>query len=276
MSTRVPEGRVFFDGAWIAPSEAALPLTDAGAQSGIGVFETLAVRRGAPVDLEEHVARFDRSAEGMGFRVPRRDELAHAAAEAARSLPSGFGWLKFLATAGGHLLVFSGSMDPAEEGRAVSAVILPWRRHSRDPIAGIKTTSYAPFVRGTEWARARGADEGIWRNERGHLTEGCSTNLFVLSGRRVFTASPRDGILEGVTRGKVLEAARRSGFLVHEGKLRIERLRRADEAFVTSSARGVRPLLAVDGRAVGDGRPGPGTATIAGETSRLRGILPRD
>ena len=60
-------------------------------------------------------------------------------------------------------------------------------------------------------ARERGADEGIWLNTRGHLAEGCTTNLFVVQGRKVFTPSERDGILPGVTRELVLRAARRRG-----------------------------------------------------------------
>jgi branched-subunit amino acid aminotransferase/4-amino-4-deoxychorismate lyase len=153
-------------------------------------------------------------------------------------------------------------------------VLLPWRRHRRDPLAGLKTLSYAANARGLEEARRRGADEGLWLNDRGHLVEGCASNLFVVRHARLYTPSPADGILAGVVREIVLDVARSVGLVVHEGRLRLRRLERADEAFLTSSVRGVRPLVALGGSPVGPGRPGPWTRRIREEVGRRRVAAP--
>ena len=263
MSFPVPEGAVLLDGRWIASSDAALPLADPAVQSGLGVFETMAVRAGRILDLEAHLARLGASAAAIGVPVPSVDVLSAACLGYAAHAGAGTGWMKLLAVRAGHWAVFGGSMSEDEEGRPATAAILPWTRSVADPLGGVKSTSYGPFALGLEEARRRGADEGLWCNTRGHLLEGCSSNLLLVRGRAIFTAHPREGILPGTVRAHALAAARAMGFSVHEGRVRMERLLRAEEAFLTSSLRGVRPLLAVDGRRVGRGRPGPVTAEIA-------------
>jgi branched-subunit amino acid aminotransferase/4-amino-4-deoxychorismate lyase len=168
-------------------------------------------------------------------------------------------------------------MDPAYDGRPASAVLLPWRRNAQDPLAGLKTLNYAANRMGRAWAAERGADEGLWRNARGHLTEGCSSNLFVVEGRKLFTAAVADGILPGIVRGQVLGSARDLGVAIHEGKLRLRRLERAREAFLTSSLGGVRPLVRYAGRVLGSGEAGPLTRKLAERVALARtgGAAPR-
>lgn len=267
-----PDGVIWIDGTFVDVSEAAVPIGSRGVQSGVGVFETLAVRRGMPVDLIEHLARLDRSAAALSVSLPRAHDLADGVHAVAARIPSGHGWVKIVALRGSPASVFGGSSPVSEEGAPCRAVVLPWRRDRLDPLAGIKSTSYAAFIRGLEYARGRGADEGLWRNDRGHLTEGCTSNLFAIRGRALFTPAISDGILPGITRGKVLQASRSLGLAVHEGKVRLPRLLEADEAFLSSSTRGVRSLLAVDGKPIGAGDPGDVTRAIAEATAVLRGI----
>jgi branched-subunit amino acid aminotransferase/4-amino-4-deoxychorismate lyase len=270
LSFPVPEGAVLFDGRWVAPGEASLPLADPSVQSGLGVFETLAVREGRVLDLDDHVTRLGASAARLGVPLPEREVLAAACLGYAAHAGAGTGWMKILAVRGGHWAVFGGAMSPEDEGRPATAIVLPWARSVADPLGGVKSTSYAPFALGLEEARSQGADEGLWRNSRGHLLEGCASNLFLASGRALFTASPREGILAGTTRAHVLDAARAMGLSIHEGRVRMERLFRAEEAFLSSSLRGVRALLAVDGRPIGRGVPGPIVAEIAGRVAQAR------
>jgi branched-subunit amino acid aminotransferase/4-amino-4-deoxychorismate lyase len=147
---------------------------------------------------------------------------------------------------------------------------LPWRKSLDDPLAGCKSLNYAASALGLEAARSRGAQEGLWLNARGHLAEGCISNVFVIQGRRVFTPSERDGILPGIVRHLTVVAARKLGLDVHEGKIRLVRLERASEAFLTSSVRGIRPIVTFEGAPVGKGSPGPWTARIAAEVAKLR------
>jgi branched-subunit amino acid aminotransferase/4-amino-4-deoxychorismate lyase len=249
--------------------EARLSIAHPAVQSGRGLFETLALREGCGLELDPHLERLLAGVAVLGIVAPSHRELRDTAVEAAGGDAPALGWLKIVVV-DERSFVFRGPIDPAEVGRNVSAVLLPWRRNEKGPLDGLKTLNYAGNVVGLEHARGRDADEGLWLNSRGHLAEGCASNLFVVRGGSLFTPSERDGILPGVVRGLVLAAARRLGLPVHEGRLRLPRLERAAEAFLTSSVRGVRPLVRFEGRPVGRGEPGPLTRRIAAEVERVR------
>ncbi len=264
-----PQDRVWVNGRWMLGAEARLSLADPGLLAGFGLFETLAIEQDLVLDLEDHLLRLKGSAETLGIALPGLELLMRVAWMMPSALAVRHGWMKILLTRGRTCAMFGGERS-LDEPRPAEAVLLPWRRDSSDPLVTHKTLNYAGSVMGLEHARAQGADEGIWRNQRGHLTEACTANLFVLRHRRLYTASPRDGVLPGITRARVLQAARAAGLAVHEGKLRLERLQRADEAFLSSSLQGVRPLIKFQKGAIGSGSPGPWTRRLAEEVARLR------
>lgn len=261
----------WFDGRRMRVDQAALSPAEPGLLNGVGSFETLLVQRGHVPDLEAHLQRLEESTSRLSLENPPAESWREWIAEAAGDGAPETGWLKLVVTAGGHAIVLRGAIDVSEIGHPVTASILPWRRHSHDPLADVKSLSYAGHARGLNWARQRGSDEGLWRNERGHLTEACSANLFLVRSGALFTARLSDGILAGTVRSRVIEAAGALGFHVHETKVRVPALRRADEAFLSSSVRGIRPLISVDGVPIGQGQPGRGTRRIAEEVARRRG-----
>jgi branched-subunit amino acid aminotransferase/4-amino-4-deoxychorismate lyase len=269
---RIPESdaRAWVNGRWTSAGRLALSIDDHGFHAGLGLFETIGVLERRPLDLAQHIDRLADGAPRLGIVVPEHRELERAALEVAAGEAGDRGWLKIICTRGGMCAVFGGIMDPAEAGQSARAVLLPWRRNPADPLAGLKTLNYAPNLLGLEKARRDGADEGLWLNVRGHVAEGCTSNLFVVQRRKLFTPAVRDGILPGIVRGQVLRLARRIGCIVHVGKLRLKRLRQADEVFLTSSLRGVRPLVEIDGRPVGRGEAGPLTLRIAADFERMR------
>lgn len=270
---RIPDrtSRIWLDGENVPLERATVTIDEPGLQAGMGLFETLAVRGGRALDLGLHLDRMQSGAGVLGIELPRRDRLVQTVEEGARQTSEmEFAWLKIMALRGGRWWVFTGAMDADEQGRTVSAIILPWRRDPRDPLVGIKSTCYAGYQLGLELARSRGADEGLWLNSRGHLAEGCTSNLFVVRHRSVFTPSLGEGILPGVTRALAIQAARELGLQVHETRVRLKRLRTADEAFLTSSLSALRPLASVNGRAVGRGVPGPIGHRIAVRLESLR------
>lgn len=247
---------------------------DPGFFAGYGAFETLALRGGTALDRDAHLARLAGAARALELPHPGDDALLEAIEDLAQTAadPS---WLRIVLSGGGAWWVYAGPLDPDPAGRPLTAVTLPWRMPVGGPLAGLKTLSYAAQHRGLAWAAARGADEGLWRNARGHWTEGCRSNLFVVGRGAVWTASETDGVLPGTVRAHALAVARADGFALHVGRLRGRRLREAREAFVTSSLGGVRPLIALDGRPVGDGRPGPRTLRWAAAVARRRaGTIP--
>jgi branched-chain amino acid aminotransferase len=140
--------------------------------------------------------------------------------------------------------------------RGVRAVFSPIRHDPRSPLAGVKTTSRADHV----WARLdaarRGADDAIFLTTDGELAESTQANVWIARGNRLLTPPLAAGILAGTTRRWLLTAAAALGLEAEEVPLQPEDLFTANEAFLSSSVAGILPLTAVDGRAIGDGRPG--------------------
>ena len=264
-----PTTHCWIDGKRVSPDRAGLPLDDPTLQTGAGLFETIALRDGTVLDLDEHLERMANGARRLDIPLPETKRLRELAFEAAAA-SSGSAWLKIVLSGGGRLLAYSGAMDPDDEGSSATAVLLPWRRSLHDPLQGFKSLSYAGNRIGLEEANRRGADEGLWLNARGHLAEGSTSNLFVVWRGKLLTPAVGEGILPGVVREQVLAVAREMSFHVIEGKLRLRRLEQATEAFLTSSLRAVRPLVRYQGRPVGSGSPGALTRRIASEVRDRR------
>jgi branched-subunit amino acid aminotransferase/4-amino-4-deoxychorismate lyase len=113
-------------------------------------------------------------------------------------------------------------------------------------------------------ARQARADEALFLNLDGHLTEGASSNLFVVSGEQIFTPAVHCGLLPGITRGLLLET-----YPLAEAELRVQALAGASEAFLTNAAAGIRPLVRFEDQPIGSGEPGPVTAEVAEHYRKL-------
>ncbi len=265
MIGRQPQGRAIRDGASVPASELSLPWADPIAQWGIGVFETLAVSGAAVRDLDAHLLRLGAAAKRLAVELPEDSRLREAVAGVASERGDEYSWPKVVVSRSWTWAVFAGPADRSARGRPVSAVILPGRRHRLDATVGLKTVGYAHAMLGLEEAARRGADDGFWLNDRGHLISACTSNVFVARGRALVTPAPADGAREGVTREQVITAAMARGFQVRVGKVRIDTLRHADEVFLTGTLSGIRPVVRIDGRAVSGGAAGPIAAMLAGQ-----------
>jgi branched-chain amino acid aminotransferase len=263
MIDRRPEGCAVLCGEVVPSHALLLPWSDPAAQWGLGVFETIAVRGAAPQRVDDHLRRLIAAALRLGVPVPPAFDLTRAVLRVAQEASTGNGWLKVLVSRSGQWAVFGGPFDPSAIGRDVSVVVLSGRRHRLDPTAGIKSMAYAASILGLEEARRRGADEGLWLNERGHVFQACAGNVFVVRGRAVVTPSLQDGARDGVVRALAIEALRTFGLSVRQSKVRMTALRSADEVFLTSSLCGVRPVVRIDARDVRGGRPGPISRRLA-------------
>ena len=258
------------DGQRLPLREIHFAVDDPAVHVGLGLFETIAIRDGRLLDLEEHLDRLGASSRALDIKLDSSYDLRAVLIEEARVVGHPHGWLKLIVTRGGRTVVLNGSVDPATVKTTVHAVLLPWRKNPDDPCANHKTLNYAANELGLEWARSRGADEGLWLNTRSRLTEGCTSNLFILRGGAIFTPAVRDGILPGVIRGIVLAAARETGYSVHEGNLRMPRLLRCEEAFLSSSVMGIRQLLSLDGKSLGSRGAGRRTVELADRVAKMR------
>jgi branched-chain amino acid aminotransferase len=263
---------VWIDGRVIDAAGASVAALDHGITVGDGVFETLKVVRQAPFAMRRHLARLRRSAAVLGLTVPRSDDqIRGAAKELIDAVAAGGdepGRLRITVTGGpgplgsgrddvGATLLLAASPS-APWPPTASVVTVPWVRNERSPVAGAKTTSYAENVVALAEAHRRGAGEAILANTVGALCEGTGSNVFVASGGRLRTPSLATGCLAGVTRELLLEVID----VEEVDTLTLDDLRRADEAFLTSSTRDVHPIAEVDGRSLAR-VPGPLTRAAA-------------
>jgi branched-chain amino acid aminotransferase len=149
------------------------------------------------------------------------------------------------------------------EGEGVRAIFASGRLNPRSAVAGLKHTGYMEGIVAQREALAAGVEEAILLNTGGDLAEAAAANLFVVRQREVLTPDTASGILPGITRAAVLEIAVALDLMAREQRLPRAVLHHADEAFLTSSLRGVVPILAVEGRQIGTGRPGDLTLRLA-------------
>ena len=271
---------VFIDGAPFEPEAATVSVYDRGFLYGDAVFEVLRTYRGEPFALGEHVARLRRSAERVFIDLPLDDASMQGEIERAiAATHNEESYVRVVVTRGAGPL----SLDPATARRplrvilvepifplarepyadGVAAVTVATRRSADDTTAaGAKVTNYLESLIAVREATARGAVEALIVNGRGEVVEGATSNVFAVKGGRVTTPPEGAGILAGITRAHVLAAAVRLGVPVDEQTLRPESLYVADEVFITSSIRELMPVVRVDDRTIGAGRPGPVARTL--------------
>lgn len=256
----------FVNGSIVEEAQASVDLLDHGFTVGDGVFETIAVRRGRPVAVAEHLQRLEHSAACLGLRRPEGDRLARAIDDVlAANPPVAWGALRLTYTSGpGEVGSGRGRAGPttvlalraSDPYRELAEVItVPWPRNERGALAGVKTTSYAENTLALADAHRQGASEALFANTQGNLCEGTGSNVFVVVNGELLTPPLSAGCLAGITRAFLIE---RCGLAVAERDLPLEVLYLADEAFLTSTVRDVQPIRSVDGRGLAS-CPGPVT-----------------
>lgn len=282
------EPLVYIDGKFYPKSEAKVSVYDHGFLYGDGVFEGIREYNGVIFKLKEHVDRIYRSAKSMMLQIPMtKDEMMKAVVETVRVNKLQDAYIRLVVTRGVGTL----GLDPrrcskptiviiAEEvlklygddplDRGVRAAIC-WVR--RDPVDGtsheVKSLNYLNSVLAKMEANLYGVEEAIFLNSQGYVVEGTSDNLFIVRAGQVITPPTCTGALEGITRQAVIDAAINIGLKVCESNITPHMLFNADEAFFTGTAAEVVPLVEVNGRAIGDGKPGELTRRIAQEFKRM-------
>ena len=266
----------------LLPSEAShLSVYDRGFQLGDGVFEAFRARRGVAIELDGHLARLRRSLAAMGMESPFGDD---AIAAGVSELLAAAGWDGVEPPGDTAVrLTISRGFDPTRgviphAGGTLSVVIQAWpfnpptaarlqaglrlvtsviRRDPSSPVSGIKTTSRAELVYARLEADRAGADDAIFLTTDGRITEATTSNVLLIRGG--FCATPRlgTGLLAGTARAWLVEHGGAVGLRTVEQDLRLEDVFSADEAAICSSIAGVVPVVALDGRPIGTGKPGP-------------------
>ena len=269
------EGVIYFNGRLLPERSAHLSCLDRGFTLGDGVFDTSRAVHDTVFRLEEHLDRLQRSASAIGLTVPvSAEELGNAVysllaanrlADAliritlSRGVPEERGLLPPPSPCPSLAIqtVPFGGYPQERYAKGFSGALVAMRRNEASPLSYIKSCNYLDSVLARMQAHDRGADEALLLNTAGWLACGASSNLFLVSEGSLITPSLDCGVLDGVTRRTVLELAAALGLSSTERPMVPEELDLAEEAFVTNTAVGVMPLVAVDGRAIGRGEAGP-------------------
>ena len=272
--------------------DAVIPVLDHGFLYGEGVYETLRTYNGRPLLFDRHMRRLRQSSAMIHLPVPFTDQelerrMEETISVAAPAWPPDRreAYIRILLTRGvGDLsydpatcptpsvvIIVKPQVDPPPEvfDRGVKVALVDIvRNHPASVSPLIKSNNLLNNALAMQEAIRRGAYEAVMRNFRGELTECTQSNLFVVSAGDALTPPLEAGLLAGITRGFLFEAGREIGITVREQVLRDENLFGADEAFLTSTTREAVPIVRVDDKVIGDGKPGAVTRRLLDQFRR--------
>ena len=262
--------------------DAVISVFDHGFLYGEGIYETLRTYHGRPFLFDRHVRRLRNSARMIVLDIPfTDDDLASQIRDtmAAADLNGSEAYIRVLVTRGIGELTYDPQATPTPSvviivkphidappdvyERGVRVVIVDVvRNHPQTVNPMIKSNNLLNSALGMQEALRKGGFEGIMRNYRGELSECTTSNLFVVKDGAALTPPLESGLLPGITREFLFEIGKEVGVDVHEQVLRDSDLLSADEAFLTSTTREAVPIVKVDDKTIGTGRPGPITRKL--------------
>ena len=269
------------DGRLAGERDAVVSVFDHGFLFGEGVYEVMRTYRQRPFLYEPHMRRLRASADRIALPLPTSDaEIREriGATIAAAQLPAE-AYIRLLVTRGVGEIGYDPANCPAPtvviivkphvelpreaytEGVKI-ALVSVLRNHPESVNPLIKSNNLLNNALAMQEALKRGAAEALMKNHRGELAECAMSNIFLVSGGAVRTPPTTAGLLAGVTRAFVLELAAKTGIRAFEETLREEDAATADEIFFTSTTREIVPVVRLDDRVVGSGKPGPVTRRL--------------
>ncbi len=273
-------GCAYIDGHFVPIDQARIPITDTGFTRSDCTYDVVATWAGRFFRLDDHLARFERSWQALRLKPPlSRAAMREVLIECVRRSGLKDSYVEMIVTRGSPP---PGDRDPRNFINRFYAFAVPyvWLVKPDDQLRGthlviardvvrIDASAVDPTVKNFQWGDlTRGLFEAFEReahtvvllNAAGQVTEGPGFNLFVVSAGRLWT--PASGVLLGITRDTVIELAARRDIHTEVTMFGAERLREADEIFLTSTAGGVMPVTCLDGVPIGDGRPGATTLAL--------------
>jgi branched-chain amino acid aminotransferase len=275
--------KVYLDGGFVDEADAKVSVFDHGLLYGDGIFEGIRLYGGNVFRLEEHLERFEYSAKAILLDLPlTRAQWSEAVCETCRVNGLRDGYIRLVATRGvgdlglapwlcakpSYFIIASKiSLYPAEYyENGLAIVTVPTRRVGPAAIpATIKSLNYLNNILGKIEAKQAGALEAIMLNDQGYVAEATADNVFIVHKGELLTPSSSQGALRGVTRSAIMDIARELGVPEREANLTRYDLWCADECFLTGSGAEVIPVVKLDGRTIGTGKPGPVTQRFIAE-----------
>jgi len=274
---------VYIDGKFYPKADAKVSVFDHGYLYGDGIFEGIRLYNGCVFRLEEHLERLEMSAKAICLKMPwSRQEIAEIVCESCRRNNLTDGYIRLVVSRGVGDLGLSPKNCPApsivciadtiklypEEFYATGMKIItaPTRRISPAALPPmIKSLNYLNNILAKIEALQHGYQECLMLNEQGYVAECTGDNVFLIHKGRLITPASHSGALVGITRQVALEIATALKIPVIETNITRYDVWNADECFLTGTAAEVIPVIEVDARQIGNGKPGPLTAAIRGE-----------
>lgn len=267
--------KIWLDGGIVEEAEAKISVFDHGLLYGDGIFEGIRFYEGRVFRLEEHIDRFFLSAKAILLKMSwSHAEICAAILDTIRANGLTDGYIRLVMTRGtGDLglnpylcpspsmfVIASGiTLYPAEfYENGLEVVTCSTRRPTPASLSPqVKSLNYLNNVMAKVEALKAGAKEGLMLNEQGYVAECTGDNVFVVKKGEVITPPVSDGSLDGITRQVIFDLCDEIGIAIREASLTRYDLYTADEAFLTGTAAETIPMVKLDDREIGDGKPGP-------------------
>ncbi len=266
---------ILLNDEFITREKASIDIEDRGYQFGDGVYEVVRIYKGEFFELDAHLERFERSANEIKIKIPYKMNEIKDKLEKLLSINhihSGHIYMQITRGVSPRNHPFPDQSKPVFvaytkeyevepsrlPGRAMFTEDIRWLR------CDIKSLNLLGNVLAKQEANEKGFDEAIFH--RGEtVTEGSSTNVFMIKKRVLYTHPANHLILDGITRRKILSAAANIGLQVEEEAFTKQELLESDEMFISSTTQEVRPIIEVNGQQIGNGKEGEITASLQAE-----------
>lgn len=268
--------KIYIDGHFYAEADAKISVFDHGLLYGDGIFEGIRFYNGRVFKMEEHIDRLYDSARAIMLKIPlSKAEMTEAVLESCRVNELQDGYVRLVVTRGvgdlglnprlcpkATVIIIAASIKLYPEEfytKGLEVVTCATRRIAPGALSpAVKSLNYLNNIMAK--IEANNAGEGLMLNEQGYVAECTGDNIFVIKNGKIVTPPISAGALNGITRAVVFELAEKLGYEITEPNLTRYDIFTADECFLTGTAAEVIPVVSLDHRPVGDGKPGEITA----------------
>ena len=272
--------KIFIDGKYCDEKNAKISVFDHGLLYGDGIFEGIRAYNGRVFKLKEHLDRLFYSAKAILLNIPMTPaEITQAIVRTCRRNRIRDGYIRLVITRGvgtlglnprscrnPSVIVIADKIQlypPEFYEDGLTIVTVPTTRNLHSALnPAIKSLNYLNNILAKIEANNSGCEEAVMLNAEGFVSECSGDNVFILKGRQLFTPPLSAGALYGITRGVAIELAREAGLEVAEPNLTRYDLFNADEMFLTGTGAEIIPVVKMDGRVIGSGKPGPITRDL--------------
>jgi branched-chain amino acid aminotransferase len=279
--------KIYIDGKFYSERDAKVSVFDHGFLYGDGVFEGIRAYHGRVFKLKEHIDRLFYSAKAILLEIPTTHEkISRAVIEACRANKIRDGYIRLVVTRGvgtlglnprscksPSIIIIADKIQvyPQElYSRGMEIVTVPTVRNLHSAVnPAIKSLNYLNNILAKIEANNAGVEEAVMLNAEGFVAECTADNLFIVKNGELFTPSLSAGALYGITRQTVIELARQSGIKVSEPNLTRYDLFCADECFLCGTGAEIMPVIKIDNRVIGSGKPGTLTRNLVSEYHAL-------